>query len=91
MNHRAAQNTVNAMRDAGLLDSSDEALCDAVIGLAAAVDAEPGNASLWREYRGALNDLRSLTDGGSSFETAMAGLFAKAGDSSYGGPVKSSR
>jgi hypothetical protein len=39
------------------LDEDDEALVALARGLAAAVDADPGNAALWREYRAAVTAL----------------------------------
>jgi hypothetical protein len=42
------------------LEGTDEALVALARGLAAAVDAEPGNAALWREYRAAVAALSEL-------------------------------
>lgn len=39
------------------LDEDDEALVALARGLAAAVDSDPGNAALWREYRAAVTAL----------------------------------
>lgn len=39
------------------LDEDDEALVALARGLAAAVDADPANAALWREYRAAVTAL----------------------------------
>ena len=73
----AAQKSVDAMEAGGLLEDADAATIDAVIGLAQAVDENPGNASLWDKYLAAISDLRSLNDGGGDqFNAAMAGLFA---------------
>jgi uncharacterized protein YjiS (DUF1127 family) len=46
---RGLERTLRAI--AGRLDDSHAALVALARGLAAAVDAEPGNAALWREYR----------------------------------------
>lgn len=46
------------------LAEKDEALLALARGLAAAVDAEPGNAALWREYRAAVTSLSEAGAGG---------------------------
>ena len=62
-NAEAVELTIGAMESAGFLEDVDSALVQGVRSLAAAVDADPSNASLWREYRGLLADLRELGDG----------------------------
>lgn len=64
VNEGAVAETLDAMAAAGLLEPADAALVEMVRRLAAAVDADPANASLWREYRSALSELRELADGG---------------------------
>lgn len=49
------ERTIKAM--ASWLDETDEALVALARGLAAAVDAAPENAALWREYRAAVTAL----------------------------------
>lgn len=49
------ERTIKAM--ATRLDESSEALLALARGLAAAVDAAPDNAALWREYRAAVTAL----------------------------------
>lgn len=74
-NSEAASATINAMRETGLIESSDEALVTSVASLAAAVDSDPGNASMWAQYLKALSDLRELSDGGvDSFEELVSWL-----------------
>lgn len=51
-NAAGLERTIKAMQ--GRLDDGDEALIALARGLAAAVDQEPGNAALWREYRAAV-------------------------------------
>ena len=46
------ERTIRAVQ--GRLVDADEALIALARGLAAAVDLEPGNAALWREYRAAV-------------------------------------
>lgn len=60
----AAMTTVHQLRDLGRIESVDEALVAAALGLAAAVDAAPDNAALWRQYRGAVADLRGVGSDG---------------------------
>lgn len=55
------ERTIKAMAER--LDESDEALMALARGLAAAVDAAPENAALWREYRAAV---AALTEAGAA-------------------------
>lgn len=61
-NREAAAETVAALRVTGRLEQADCALELAFLTLAAAVDADPANASLWREYRAFEARLRSTGD-----------------------------
>lgn len=66
-----------------------EVLVATAQALAAAVDADPGNAALWREFRAAVSTLYQVTgDGGSGDEFAsiferirVPGMRSKVGDS----------
>ena len=81
-NRTAVETTVEALRATGRLEAVDEARVIAACALADAVDADPTNASLWREYRAAVETLRLATDGGTDeFAALMAGLSAEVGDS----------
>jgi hypothetical protein len=64
-NRDAVAVTIAAIRDAGRATPANEAQIVVAELLAAAVDAEPANASLWREYRAALLQLTEIgaTDG----------------------------
>ncbi len=53
-NTAALRQTIRELTDAGRLQDVDAALVTLVRSLAAAVDEDSGNASLWREYRAAL-------------------------------------
>jgi hypothetical protein len=53
-NKTGLERTVKALDAAGRLDDTDQALLALARSLAAAVDAEPENAALAREYRAAL-------------------------------------
>ena len=54
-NAQGLERTLKALGDR--LDEDDEALVALARGLAAAVDADPANAALWREYRAAVTAL----------------------------------
>jgi hypothetical protein len=57
------QATLTALRAARRLEETDEALVALAEGLAAAVDADPSNAALWREYRAAVTALSQCGQG----------------------------
>ena len=81
-NRTAVETMVDALRDSGRLEPVDEARVTAALALADAVDSDPTNASLWREYRAAVETLRQASDGGTDdFAALMAGLSAEVGDS----------
>jgi hypothetical protein len=66
--------TIATLLDAGRLDpDEDAATIQQARSLAAAVDADPGNAALWREFRQALDTLREVSadDGGTGDEVAL--------------------
>jgi hypothetical protein len=63
-NHQAAMLMVKALRALGRVEPVDEAMVMSVLSLAVSVDGAPDNASLWREYRSAIADLRNI--GGSN-------------------------
>ncbi len=56
----AVNRTLRALREAGRLTPEHEALVALAKGLAAAVDSEPNNASLWKEYRAAIGVLTEV-------------------------------
>jgi len=60
----AARATVRELRRLGRLEPVDDAVVTVVLGLAAAVDASPDNAALWRQYREAVADLRGVGSDG---------------------------
>jgi len=59
-NSYAVQQTIDALEADGKLRDEHAAVVAMVRGLAASVDGEPGNASLWREFRAALETLRQI-------------------------------
>ena len=64
------ERTLKALRQDDVLEDVDEALVAAARGLAAAVDADPGNGALWREYRAVLASLKEVAAGGIDDEAA---------------------
>lgn len=76
----AAHAMLKALRDSGRLEPIDEARVAALLSLAAAVDNDPANASLWREYRAAEVTLRETDDADFDYAGLLAVLSAKGGD-----------
>lgn len=62
-NERAVNRTLRDLKTAGQLDAVPAALVELCKSLASAVDDEPSNAALFREYRAALDDLREAAEG----------------------------
>jgi hypothetical protein len=60
----AVDSTIQALRESERLTPIDSARITALEVLADAVDADPSNASLWREYRTAEAALREVNDDG---------------------------
>jgi hypothetical protein len=79
-NHGQLQRTLRELRRIGRLEPVDAAAVQAVNAMAFALDADPGNAALWRQYREALRELTSDDDAGGSFDEAVAALSAEVGD-----------
>lgn len=68
-NSEAVAATIDALRAEGKLGEADEAFVALALGLAAAVDADPENAALWREYRAALATLTTVGTGAGDDDT----------------------
>ena len=80
-NRSAVELMLGALRDAGKLESVDAARATAAQALADAVDSDPTNASLWREYRASLEMLRLLSDGSvDEFAKLLESLSSEMGD-----------
>ena len=80
-NRQAADATLKILADNARLTEQDEALVHLVRSLASAVDADPQNASLWREYRAAVNDLLKLgRDDTDAFSDLISRLRTPVGD-----------
>lgn len=63
MNAAAIAKVIAALTELGRLEDVDAALVQSAQSLAEAVDAQPDNASLWREYRAAEAALRACGQG----------------------------
>jgi hypothetical protein len=59
-NVMAVESTIAALREAGRLSDTDDALVALARNLAAVVDGDSGNASLWREFRSVVQSLREV-------------------------------
>ncbi len=56
------------------IPATDLPTVNIALSLAAAVDATPEQASLWLQYRGAVADLRMITDNGNAIDSLLAEL-----------------
>lgn len=81
-NRTAAEETIAALEKGELVKSIDSARITALRALADAVDADPSNASLWREYRAAETALRGAHDNdGDEAAAFVRSVSAKMGNS----------
>lgn len=71
--------TLTQLRELGRLEKVDAARVQALRSIARALDEEPRNAALWREYRTALKELVA-DDSGSSVNDALAAMFGEVRD-----------
>lgn len=78
-NRGQLEQTLKELRRLGRVEKIDAAAVQALRSMAAALDADPGNAALWRQYREALRELTADDDHGSA-DAALAELFAEVGD-----------
>jgi hypothetical protein len=69
-NREAAEQTLAALRKSGALEAVDEAIAQAFLSLASAVDNPEAKADLWREYRAMTVALREAGAGGSDDDSA---------------------
>lgn len=73
-NSTATDRTIQTLLDAGRLAADEHAaIIQQARSLAMAVDVDPGNAALWREFRQALDTLRQAgaDDGGAGDEIQL--------------------
>ena len=78
-NRGQLEQTLRELRRLSRIRKTDAAAVQALRSMAAALDAEPGNAALWRQYREALRELTADDDHGSA-DAALAELFAEVRD-----------
>jgi hypothetical protein len=78
--------TLRELRRRGRIESVDAAAVQALRSMAGALDEDPANAALWRQYREALREL-TADDSDRTVEEALAGLFPEARDQAAPGPA----
>lgn len=94
-NRKAVESTIKALRKEGRLRVEDAAIVQMVESLADSVDLDPANASLWREFRAALDTLMRLgleeKNDGDEISLIIASLRggAEVSDASDAKPAKS--
>ena len=89
-NRSAVEEMLFALESLGRLEGVDSARVAMVRALADAVDQDPTNASLWREYRAAEQSLREVGDNGDDgFKELLESLSSAVGDKADGRKKKS--
>jgi hypothetical protein len=78
-NRGQLEQTLKELRRLGRIEKIDAAAVQALRSMAYALDADPANAALWRQYREALRELTADDDHG-NVAAALAELFAEVGD-----------
>jgi hypothetical protein len=78
-NRGQLERTLAELQRTGRIEPVDAAVVQGLRSMAGALDADPSNAALWRQYREALRELTADDDGGSA-SAALAELFAEVGD-----------
>lgn len=78
-NRGQLEQTLKELRRLSRIRKTDAAAVQALRSMAAALDAEPGNAALWRQYREALKELLA-DDGHGSAGDAVDDLLAEIRD-----------
>jgi len=78
------EQTLKELRRLGRLEKVDAAAVQMVRSMARALDADPSNAALWRQYREAVRELAADDGAGGSFEEAVAALSAEVRDEAEG-------
>jgi hypothetical protein len=80
-NRAAIEATIGALQAGGLITDTNAARVAAAQALADAVDTDPTNASLWREYRAAVETLLAQTDAGTDeYAALLSALSAPVGN-----------
>jgi hypothetical protein len=78
-NRGQLEQTLKELRRLGRIEKIDAAAVQALRSMAFALDADPFQAPLWRQYREALKELTADDDHGSA-DAALAALFSEVGD-----------
>ncbi len=78
-NRGQLEQTLKELRRQERIGKVDAAAVQALRSMAFALDGDPGNAALWRQYREALRELTADDDHGTA-DAALAELFAEVGD-----------
>jgi hypothetical protein len=65
-NLQALEKTLACLQDLGRIEDVDSAQLQALRSMAAALDADPTKAALWREYLDALSEVRRADDDANS-------------------------
>jgi hypothetical protein len=79
----ALEKTIEALRSAGRLDDAADARVQIARGLASAVDAQPDNPTIWREYRAAEKALREESENHADpFDQLIASIASEVGNTS---------
>ena len=71
-NSRAIKVTIGELRRMGRLEPVDEAKVQALLSMAEALDLNPFNSQMWREYREAIGGL--IADDGAAGSASIDGL-----------------
>ena len=78
-NHGQLEQTLKELRRLGRIERVDAAVVQGLRSMAFALDDNPQNAALWRQYREALRELTADDDNG-SVDEALDSLFAEVRD-----------
>lgn len=81
-NLSAVEQTLEALRSAGRLEPVDAAHVQALRSMAAALDANPFNSQMWKEYREAIGELRADDGDDGEVQALLDRLSAPARDTS---------
>ena len=78
-NHGQLEQTLRELRRLGRIEKVDAAAVQALRSMASALDGDPSNAALWRQYREALREL-TADDTADLAAAAAAELYPEMGD-----------
>lgn len=78
-NHGQLEQTLRELRRLGRVEKVDAATVQSLRSMAFALDEDPSNAALWRQYHVVLRELTADDDDGSA-DAALAELFPEVRD-----------